>query len=147
VLVFDAKLRYHLPHMDAHRHTVLVIDDHEDVRMALEAVLVAGGSEVVTASEGEEALDRLRGGVRPCVILLDLMMPKLDGWEFREAQLADATLANIPVIVLSAYLPACLAAEERPRAHAARLDTATLLGKPVDPDQLLRVVRDHCTGL
>src|SRR6185436_19157933 len=101
------------------QHTVLVVDDHEDVRMALEAVLVANGSEVVTASEGEEALGRLRDGVRPCVIVLDLMMPKLDGWEFREAQLADAALASIPVIVLSAYLPACLAADERPRAQAA----------------------------
>ena len=130
--------------VETHHHTVLVVDDHEDVRMALEAILVADGSEVVTACEGEEALDRLRRGADPCVILLDLMMPKLDGWQFRQAQLADPTLANIPVIVLSAYVPACLSDDMRSRSQGVRLDAAAVLGKPVDPDELVRVVRHHC---
>jgi two-component system response regulator MprA len=130
----------------AHNHTVLVVDDHQDVRMALEALLVSEGSEVVTACEGGEALEQLRGGVDPCLILLDLMMPKVDGFQFRQEQLADPTLASIPVIVLSAYVPACLSADDRALTQRARLDAAAVLGKPVDPDELIRLVRNHCAN-
>jgi CheY-like chemotaxis protein len=119
-----------------HQHTVLVVDDHEDVRRALEALLVAEGSAVVTASEGEEALDRLRGGCRPCVIVLDLMMPKLDGWQFRHAQLADPTLADIPVVAVSAY--------DRLRERASASGIEAVLTKPVDPDELLSFVGRYC---
>jgi CheY-like chemotaxis protein len=132
--------------VDAHHHTVLVVDDHQDIRMALEALLVAEGSDVVTACEGEEALAHLRRGTDPCVILLDLMMPKVDGYEFRRAQLADPALASIPVIVLSAYVPACLSADERTLTQRARLEAAAILGKPVDPHELLRLVRRHCAN-
>lgn len=117
-------------------HTVLVVDDHEDVRMALEALLAAEGLGVVTAQEGEEALDRLRGGLRPCVILLDLMMPKLDGWQFRHAQLADPILASIPVIAFSGY--------ESLRGRATEIGIADVCSKPVDPGTLLRVVARYC---
>ena len=117
-------------------HTVLVVDDHEDVRMALEALLAAEGHAVVTAHEGEEALDRLRGGLRPCVIVLDLMMPKLDGWQFRHAQLADPALATIPVIAFSGY--------ESLRERATEMGIADVCSKPVDPSVLLRAVARHC---
>ena len=117
-------------------HTVLVVDDHEEVRMALEALLVAEGFAVVTACEGEEALDRLRGGLRPCVILLDLMMPRLDGWQFRHAQLADPALASIPVIAFSGH--------ESLRERASEMGIQDVFSKPVDPDQLLRLVGRYC---
>lgn len=82
--------------MAAHRHTILVVDDDRGVREAMEALLVAEGFAAVTAEEGQDALDRLRGGLRPCIILLDLMMPKIDGFAFRHAQRADPALTSIP---------------------------------------------------
>jgi two-component system response regulator MprA len=122
-----------------HRHTVLVVDDHEDVRESLETFLCSMGCSVVTACEGEEALDRLRGGeVRPCIILLDLMMPKLDGWQFRQAQLADPALADIPVIAVSAYYPL--------RERAAGSGIEAVLAKPVDPDELLGFLERYCAA-
>lgn len=118
--------------------TILVVDDHEDVRMALETLLTSQGYGVVTACEGEEALDRLRGGLRPCVILLDLMMPKLDGWQFRHAQLADPVLARIPVIAFSGH--------EALRERASEMGITEVCSKPVDPDQLLRLVKRYCSS-
>jgi two-component system response regulator MprA len=117
---------------------VLVVDDHEDVRMALEALFVSQGLAVVSACEGEEALDRLRGGLRPCVIILDLMMPKLDGWQFRHAQLADPVLANIPVIAFSGH--------EALRDRASEMGITDVLSKPVDPGQLLGLVHRYCSA-
>src|SRR5262245_59771290 len=87
----------------AHRHTILVVDDDRGVREAMEALLLAEGLEAVGAEDGQDALDRLRAGLRPCIILLDLMMPKIDGFAFRHAQRADPALADIPVIAFSAY--------------------------------------------
>ena len=122
--------------MEEHRHTVLVVDDDQGVREALEALFVASGLAVLTANEGGEALACLRGGVRPCVILLDLMMPGMDGWTFRDTQVADPLLEHIPVIVLSAY--------ERSFSAGDWRGTAVVLGKPVDPDELVRLVAKHC---
>ncbi len=87
--------------MLGHRHRVLVVDDDRLLCEALETVLRLEGYGVATASEGQEALDRLRGGLDPCVILLDLSMPVKDGWQFRREQMEDANLARIPVIVCS----------------------------------------------
>jgi CheY-like chemotaxis protein len=114
------------------------VDDQEDVREALEAFLGSMGYAVATACEGEEALDRLRGGFRPCIILLDLMMPKLDGWQFRQIQLGDPALASIPVVAVSAYYPL------RERAAASGIEA--VLAKPVDPDKLLAFVARYCAA-
>ena len=70
----------------------------------------------------------------PHVILLDLMMPVMDGWEFRRQQKADPALAPVPVIVLSALDP----------ARTANVDAAAFLKKPLDFDRLLELVRAHC---
>ncbi len=83
---------------------LLLVDDDERVREALVALLEAQGYPVVGAANGREALDVLRvRGLRPGLILLDLMMPVMDGWQFRAAQLADAELATVPVVVFSAH--------------------------------------------
>ena len=71
---------------------------------------------------------------KPNVILLDLMMPVMDGWEFRRQQKADPELAPVPVIVLSAL----------DQARAATVDAEAFLKKPLDFDRLLELVRDHC---
>jgi CheY-like chemotaxis protein len=82
---------------------ILVIDDDDELRGTIVEVLVDTGLEVRQAQNGAVALKRLReAAVLPAVILLDLMMPEMNGWEFRTAQLADPQLAAIPVVVMTA---------------------------------------------
>jgi CheY-like chemotaxis protein len=80
---------------------ILLVEDDADIRADLAELLRDDGFEVVTAQNGEEALTRLRQGLTPTVILLDLMMPVMDGWKFRSEQLRDPTLARIPTVLLS----------------------------------------------
>src|SRR5690606_2328003 len=81
--------------------TVLVVDDDEDIRLILAQILSLQGYDAPTAANGLDALSQLYDGVEPCLILLDLMMPAMSGWEFRTKQLQDPKLAQIPVVVLS----------------------------------------------
>ena len=115
--------------------TVFVVEDDVDTRDMLGRFLELEGYDVAVAENGKEALDRLRSGVRPCVILLDLMMPVMDGWQFRRQQVLDETLAEIPVIVVSA------AGKDRLR----EVEADGYLSKPVDLDQLLGEVTRYCS--
>ncbi len=81
---------------------VLLIDDNEDIRVSMSTLLDLDGYSVVSAAEGEEALTKLREGLEPCVILLDMLMPRKDGLQFRAEQLADPRFATIPTIASSA---------------------------------------------
>jgi CheY-like chemotaxis protein len=112
---------------------VLIVEDDADLRELMCLVLAHEGFEAESVCDGAGALERLRGcHNRPQVILLDLMMPRMDGWEFCREKASDPTLADIPVIVLSAA----------PREHA--VESATMvLPKPVDYDALVSAVRDH----
>jgi CheY-like chemotaxis protein len=92
------------------------------------------GYKVELASNGKQALERLTGGVHPCVILLDLMMPVMDGWQFRREQVRDSHLKDIPVIVVSA------AGKDR----IAEIDANAVLTKPLDLEQLLERVTQYC---
>ena len=115
-------------------HSVLVVEDDDDVRAALSDVLEDEGYEVLSAGDGEQALRALRGGRElPCAILLDLWMPVMDGWQLRRELLADAKLRQIPVIVLTA------ARDERTR----ELEAAEVLTKPVRLERLLGALADH----
>jgi CheY-like chemotaxis protein len=96
--------------------------------------LTIEGFAAATVANGREALDYLHGTIKPHVILLDLMMPVMDGWEFRRRQQADPELAPVPVIVLSAL----------DAVRAAPVDAAAFLKKPLDFDRLLELVRSHC---
>ena len=118
-----------------HPKRVLIVEDNEVTRDVMALILESDGYQVSTAANGRSALERLRGGDRPCVILLDLMMPVMDGWQFREEQRRDRALADIPVVV-------CTAAGEA--AQKAALGVADLLSKPVEADDLLAAVRRHC---
>ena len=93
------------------------------------------GFRVELASNGKQALERLHSGVHPCVILLDLMMPVMDGWQFRRQQVQDQQLAGIPVIVVSA------AGKDR----ISEIDANAYLSKPVDLEQLLERVTQYCS--
>jgi CheY-like chemotaxis protein len=114
--------------------TILLVEDDIGAREALSDILREEGFRVATANNGQEALDYLHAEPRPCLILLDLVMPVMDGWEFREKQLQEDRFAAIPVLVLTAT------AGEGVRSIAP-LD---VLRKPVDFTALLARVERHC---
>lgn len=120
--------------MDGHKH-LLIVEDDADAREALVFFLENEGYRVLEASHGEEALRHLRS-TDVCVILLDLMMPVMNGWTFRAEQLKDPRLADIPVAVLTA--------DETATHHAATLGVEELMLKPVDLGRLLDFVGRHC---
>ena len=111
---------------------LLVVDDDHDIRLSLQDVLEVEGYRVITASSGREALEFLHQGLRPELILLDLMMPDISGWEFRAQQRMEPELASIPVVIVSGQ---GLSAHD-----VAELGVAGYLPKPVDLDTLLSTV-------
>ena len=119
-------------------NAVLLVEDNADSRDALEMVLRAGGFDVTAAEDGQDALERLRRGFEPAVILLDLMMPRKDGWEFRREQVRDPRLADIPVVILSGHAPLAWSANQ--------LGVRDYLKKPVEIDDLLGLVSRYCRG-
>jgi CheY-like chemotaxis protein len=116
--------------------TILVVEDDADILNALILVLEDAGYTVAGAADGRQALDYLRGNLPPRLILLDLMMPVMDGWQFRREQEQDPALASIPVLVISA---GGLTAQK-----AAALGAAGFLQKPVEVEALLDAIRRHC---
>jgi CheY-like chemotaxis protein len=114
--------------------TVFIVEDDVDTREMLGRFLELEGYRVESAANGKAALERLDAGAPACVILLDLMMPVMDGWEFRREQVQNAALADIPVIVVSAA--------GRDRIH--QIDANSYLSKPVDLDELLEQVTQYC---
>jgi two-component system response regulator MprA len=116
---------------------VLIVDDTADARDAMKALLELKGYPVATAADGQEALDELRHGLQPALILLDLMMPRLDGFSFRKEQLLDPRLSRIPVIIFSGH--------PEVRNYAEVLGAAACFQKPVDVDRFLTLVQEHCT--
>lgn len=80
---------------------VLIVEDDAAIREELAALLRADGYDVITAGDGREALERLHWGLRPAVVLLDLRMSVMTGWEFRAEQKKDARVADIPVIAMT----------------------------------------------
>jgi CheY-like chemotaxis protein len=120
---------------------VLIVEDDADTREMLSALLALEGFHAVSAEDGLEALHLLRtvrhrAPTTPCLILLDLTMPRLGGKEFRRAQLEDPTVANVPVAVMSGAVNL----EERARA----LGAVATVAKPIDLDALMNVVRRYC---
>jgi CheY-like chemotaxis protein len=113
---------------------VLIVEDDEDLRDMMAQMLNIEGFHTATVANGREALEYLHATGKPNVILLDLMMPIMDGWEFRRQQKADPELAPVPVIILSAL----------DQTRAAPVDAEAFLKKPLDFERLLELVRDHC---
>ena len=113
---------------------VLIVEDDVELREMMAQLLTLEGFLATTVANGREALEYLGRGDRPDVILLDLMMPVMDGWEFRRKQQSDPALATVPVIVLSAL----------DHRRAAEVDAVAFLKKPLDFDRLLQLVRQYC---
>ena len=116
---------------------VLLVEDDDANRDALGDLLRDEGYDVVSAANGLEAINYLRsGGGVPGLILLDLMMPVMNAWEFRALQREDPTLSAIPVILLSAGY--------RVSDDAKGFGAVSVMRKPPDLDQLLEQVALHC---
>jgi CheY-like chemotaxis protein len=113
---------------------VLIVEDDADVREFMNVLLSHSGFETVTATNGAEALQVVRER-RPCLVLLDLMMPVMDGWTFRAKQLEDPAIADVPVV--------CLTALSEGQQLTERLH-ARCLKKPVEFGDLLDEVRRAC---
>ena len=116
---------------------IIVVEDDADTRDALVDLLKLLGYTVATAENGRHALDLLhKMKDKPCLILLDIMMPVMNGWQFLEAQKADPSLANIPVVVLTADASAA--------SRASEASVAAFLSKPVNVGTLSETVARHC---
>ena len=113
-------------------HVVLVVEDDVDCLDALVDVLSYDGYRVYTASNGLDAIQKLEAGPRPDVILVDLMMPVMNGWQFLKRLRADERFSTIPVIVLSA--------DGRLDKWRDELDAASCLAKPLELEPLLAAV-------
>jgi CheY-like chemotaxis protein len=113
---------------------ILVVEDDKDLREILGESLRLEGFDVVEVENGEVALRYLGTGARPCVILLDLMMPVMDGWTFRREMLKDQSLAQIPVVVMTAA----------GRRSVDTLPVDAMLEKPLEIGNVLDVVEGYC---
>lgn len=111
---------------------VLVVDDDFDIRTMLGMTLELEGYAVELAAHGRDALERLRVDPHAQLILLDLRMPVMNGWQFREAQRANPAIADIPVVVLSG--------DGDVEAETRAVGASSFLKKPVDLDELIRRV-------
>src|ERR671936_329994 len=121
---------------------ILIVEDDPDTREMLSTLLSIEGFHAVGAEDGLEALHLLRTVKHrapdvPCLVLLDLKMPRLSGNEFRRAQLGDPTVANVPVAVLSGAVDI--------EQSAQALGAVASVTKPIDVEQLMNIVRRYCT--
>jgi CheY-like chemotaxis protein len=115
---------------------VLIVEDRPDTRWSLAMLLEAYGFRFVEAADGQEALDYLHTHPPPGLILLDLAMPGMNGWEFRRRQCQDPGLAVVPTAVYSSYDPG---------GAAVMGGVVRVHRKPVEPDELLETVRLFCS--
>lgn len=115
------------------RRTILLVDDDEKIRTGLSALLESEGYAVVCAADGVEALEALSAGPPPSLILLDLMMPGMDGWQFLARRAAGGDSPRIPIVLLSGlgFIPDATG-------------VADFIAKPVHPEKLLACVGRFC---
>lgn len=112
---------------------ILIIDDDEAIRLTLQLVLEKENYTVFTAENGQEGLEMLSEIPRPCLILLDLMMPIMDGWEFLNVKQNDSSFSKIPVVIISAFSD-----------QAKKMKVDGFLKKPIDLKELLQIIGKFC---
>jgi chemosensory pili system protein ChpA (sensor histidine kinase/response regulator) len=115
---------------------VLVVDDSITVRRVTQRMLQREGYRVSLAADGLQALERLQTE-RPAVVLSDIEMPRMDGFDLARNIRADEALAHLPIIMITSRIA------EKHREHAAQLGVNHYLGKPYSEDELLRLVRTY----
>lgn len=117
-----------------HIHPIMVIEDDEDIRELMKAMLEAEGYYPITASNGEEGFALLSQVPKPCMILLDMMMPIMDGWTFSEEAKKNSLYKSIPLLAVTAFADQITSKE----------NFFGVLKKPIRVDLLLDIVRHHC---
>ncbi len=120
-------------------HRVLIVEDDPVTRAALVQLFQGQGYAADGVPDGRLALDSLRSGPAPRVILLDLTMPVMDGWEFLRVRQQDAALAAVPVVIFTA-------AAQVDGDGLRALGAETIVHKPADPAELLAAVGRYCGG-
>jgi CheY-like chemotaxis protein len=123
--------------LDPDQATLLVVDDEVDLLELLRDLLESQGYRVATATDGLAALALLRRGLRPHAILLDLMMPRMDGWDLRREQMSDSDLGQIPVIILTA-------AGFSESSVKTQLGDVGFVPKPFGDEDILAAIRLRC---
>jgi CheY-like chemotaxis protein len=123
-----------IPQPSVTHYPVLIVEDDDDLREMMAQLLSLEGFQAAAVANGLEALEYLQQGVAPDLILLDMMMPVMDGWEFRRHQKADPTMARVPVVVLSAL----------DQTRISEISAEAILKKPLDFERLLELVRTFC---
>ena len=113
-------------------HTVLIVEDEEDLREMMREALELKGYRVVTAEEGQDALNKLEGIEQLCLVLLDLLMPGMNGWDFFAKMRERPELERVPVIVHSSA------------SNRAPVGVTRVLPKPILFDRLISVVSEYC---
>jgi len=113
--------------------SILIVEDDESISSTFKLALEFEGYSAFTAINGKEGIETLPNMPRPCLILLDLMMPVMNGWEFLDAIGENTALASIPVVVITAF-------EDKAKSIRAE----QIVRKPVDLEHLLAVVRKYC---
>ncbi len=116
--------------------SILIVEDDEAIADALESLFEDAGYPARAVHDGRAALAALRSGEKTCAILLDMTMPLMNGWRFREEQMKDPALAGVPVIVCTA--------DTQAEQMARELGATAWVRKPIDPARLLTLVARHC---
>jgi CheY-like chemotaxis protein len=117
-------------------NNILIVEDEKGIQEILKDALEMEGYKVFTADNGQEGLDLLPKIPTPCLILLDLMMPVMNGWQFAEVMSKDMTLATIPIVIVTAF-----------GDRAKLIPSKGVIKKPVDLDALLNIVKEWCNGI
>lgn len=112
---------------------VLVVEDDDSIREVIKEVLQIEGFAVISVCNGKEAIEVLSKSRNPCLIILDLMMPVMNGWEFLKAAKANSAIAAIPIVVASAGID-----------YGQTVDAERVLKKPIDLNGLLKIVYHYC---
>ena len=115
---------------------VLIVEDDDDVREFMQLLVSTAGYETMTARDGQDALVKMRQR-RPCLVLLDLQMPRMDGWEFRAQQMQDLSLSDIPVVCVTAFFDP---------AQVTRQLGLRCISKPADFPSIINAVETTCGG-
>jgi CheY-like chemotaxis protein len=115
-------------------NSILIIEDEQTIRETLKESLELEGYPVVTAKNGREGLDLIENSVNPCLILLDLMMPVMNGFEFLASQEKNKKIAPIPVVIVSAF-----------PEQAQKVKANGFVKKPIDLDHLLTFIKRYCS--
>jgi two-component system response regulator CpxR len=121
-----------LEQLTPEREAILIVDDDREIAQLLEKLLASEGYQTIAVRNGKQALEILQQGTVPSVILLDLMMPVMSGWELVERLERDDTLCQIPVVLMSGHTRL---------ANGGKLRDLHLLPKPFNPQEMLRLVR------